>query len=112
MTPEQFEIIFKDQMLKCENTMLKKAEEYAPIDRLSNFKIAAYLQNTTPMNALGGMMAKHVVSIFELIREEKDVDIEVWEEKIGDALNYLFLLKAIVVDQSLNNQNKKESKNA
>ncbi len=73
--------------------------EYATSDRLHNFKVAAELQNCTPMTALAGMMAKHTVSVYDLIQRQEngaDVSPEMWDEKIGDHINYLILLSAMV----------------
>lgn len=99
MTPEHFEQVFDDQMIRCRSTLSVKADEYATSDRLHNFKVAAKLQNTTERDALCGMMAKHIVSVFDLCRQEELASIPVWNEKIGDALNYLFLLRAVIEEE-------------
>lgn len=100
MNDYEFEAIFKQQIKLCEETLLKKGVEYSKeYDRLHNFKVAACLQNELPRQALGGMLAKHVVSIFDLINTPNLAQMSVWEEKIGDSLNYLFLLKAIIVEE-------------
>lgn len=101
MNSDDFEEVFKKQVEACDNVMFQKAQEYATEDRLHNFKVAAALQGGTPQSALGGMLAKHIVSIFDLIDQSNDVviEMEMWDEKIGDALNYLILLKAIMVEE-------------
>lgn len=99
MNTEQFNRIFNAQVDLCGDTLIDKAREYATEDRLHNFKVAAAMQKTTSRDALCGMMAKHIVSIFDLAREENLAPMDVWNEKIGDALNYLFLLKAVVVEE-------------
>jgi hypothetical protein len=95
MTPEVFAQIFHQQILLCEDILLAKAEEYAPEDRLSNFRTAAELQGVTMPQALAGMMAKHTVSIYDMIGSDKDYTLEQWFEKITDHINYLILLRAI-----------------
>lgn len=78
-------------------TLKAKAQEYATDgDRLHNFKVAAEIQGVTPMQALGGMMAKHTVSVYDMIGTGADYPIELWEEKIKDSINYLFLLWVMV----------------
>ena len=78
-------------------TLKAKAAEYATDgDRLHNFKVAAAVQGITPMQALGGMMAKHTVSVYDMIGTEYDYPVALWEEKIKDSINYLFLLWAMV----------------
>lgn len=102
MNTETFNKIIHEQIERCENTLCKKAEEYATEDRLHNFKVAATIQNCLPTTALGGMMAKHTVSVFDMLTElEKgnSFPIELWNEKIGDSINYLLLLAALIREQ-------------
>ena len=43
------------------------------------------------------MMAKHIVSLYDMCFDDGgSYDMDTWEEKITDSLNYLFLLKAVV----------------
>ena len=80
-----------------------KADEYATDDRLHNFKVAAELQNCTPIKALAGMMCKHTVSVYDLVNDVengKTVPIELWNEKIGDSINYLLLLTALIEENN------------
>lgn len=97
----QFKEVLAEQLQTCSETLSYKASEYASdSDRLHNFKLAAALEETTMRKALGGMMAKHTVSVYDLIRSaEADTSIEVWNEKITDHINYLILLKAIVIEE-------------
>ena len=49
------------------------------------------------LRALAGMLAKHIVSLYDMCFDEEAVyPMDTWNEKITDSLNYLFLLKAIV----------------
>ena len=102
MKRDRFQEILEETLEKCKNTLGVKAGEYATEDRLHNFKIAAKLQNCLPMTALAGMMAKHTVSVYDLIQKAETgniVSLELWDEKIGDSINYLILLSAIVREQ-------------
>lgn len=95
-----FEQVVDRQYKMCWTTLVEKAREYADDqDRLRVFKIAAGLQGSTPRQALGGMMAKHLVSIFDLVNESKCAPTHVWDEKLTDAINYLLLLRAISVEE-------------
>lgn len=86
---------------KTNNVLAKKASEYADdVDRLRNFKQAAHLQGVTQEQALNGMMAKHIVSIFDMVASGEVYSEAQWDEKIGDAINYLVLLKAITVERA------------
>lgn len=99
MNQAEFEKIFRDQVALCETTLVRKGSEYAKdADRLHNFKVAAALQGENASQALGGMLAKHIVSIYDVIQSGQPVSLEYWDEKIGDAMNYLFLLKAIIIE--------------
>ena len=54
------------------------------------------------MKALGGMMVKHTVSVYDLIHDHEsgaDIPVELWAEKITDSINYLFLLWALLNEQ-------------
>ena len=99
MTHERFEQVVNDRLTKCLTLMCAKSDEYATDDKLHNFKVAAELQNCSPLTALAGMMAKHTVSVYDLIQDHEafvPVSKEMWDEKIGDHINYLLLLTALV----------------
>lgn len=97
MNSATFERIFKEQNGRCEIMLCGKAKEYATDDeRLHNFKVAAALQGITPIQALGGMMAKHTISVYDMCWSGKTYPLSLWEEKITDHLDYLHLLNALV----------------
>lgn len=103
MNNTEFEKIIETQFDRCRETLLKKAEEYADdTDRLHNFKVAARLQGVTPLTALGGMMAKHTVSVYDLIQRHENseaIEKEMWDEKIGDSMNYLLLMQGLLAEE-------------
>lgn len=87
------------QMEHCTSTLLRKGKEYSTEDdRLVNFYQAATLQQITPEKALLGMLSKHIISIYDMVKSERPHDSDQWEEKIGDAINYLLILRALVFD--------------
>lgn len=96
MLAEEFEKILNLRLALCRDTLIRKAAEYATEDRLHNFKIAGQVQDVTPVQALAGMMAKHTVSIYDMCASGKTYPPEMWSEKIGDSINYLLLLDALV----------------
>lgn len=85
---------------------LKRVEYATEEDRLSNFRKAAAIQGVSVPMAIRGMMAKHTVSIYDMIENEfgyakkkpSPQDLSLWEEKIVDQINYLLLLYAAVVE--------------
>lgn len=101
MNGHEFEDVFNTQVDWCRQLLLNKAAEYAEDDdRLHNFTVAAELQGISREEALGGMMCKHTVSIYDMIREgANQFSMEKWEEKITDHINYLILLRALVTDE-------------
>ena len=99
MTSEEFQKVLDDTLAQVNRVLGSKAVEYATADRLHNFKIAALLESKTPEKALTGMMAKHTVSIYDMVQSEEDFPLEKWDEKIVDHINYLILLKALIVEK-------------
>lgn len=107
MTHEAFNKVVKDQLKRCESMLVGKGEEYAPdktVDRLAHFKKAAVIIEGTSKEALLGMLAKHLVSLSDMITDGKQYPIERWDEKISDSINYLLLLRALVEEDG-NGQN-------
>lgn len=108
ITQNEVNAVFDEQVRRCADILLKKTKEYTgdDTDRLGAFKAAAALQHTTPERALAGMLAKHIVSLYDMcFADGVSFDAGTWDEKITDSLNYLFLLKAIVKEGQTNQQN-------
>lgn len=100
MTIERFNEIIQQQLRKTADLLTVKGNEYAPdVDRLAAFKQAADLQQISVPEALGGMLAKHIVSIYQMLHDASLYTDEKWDEKINDAINYLLLLKACIVEE-------------
>lgn len=105
ITQNEVNAVFDEQVRLCADTLKRKTKEYTgdDPDRLGAFKAAAALQHTTPQRALAGMLAKHIVSLYDMCFAEETVyPMDTWNEKITDSLNYLFLLKAIVKEGHTN----------
>jgi hypothetical protein len=100
MDSKKFNEILKNRLRKIEETLSSKAVEYAKGDRLYNFKRASNILQSTPQEALLGMMAKHIVSVLDLIEGTLNPSPEMIDEKIGDTINYLILLEAVLLDQN------------
>lgn len=94
MDNQTFAEVVNDQIQRTTSVLFSKAEEYSKdYDRLHNFKVAAELQGVTPRNAILGMMAKHTVSVYDM-GDDAIYTEEYVNEKIGDHINYLILLRA------------------
>lgn len=100
MNITRFNDIVAKQLSKTADLLTQKGNEYAPdVDRLAAFKQAADLQQCTVPEALGGMLAKHIVSIYQMLPDAYLYTSEKWDEKINDAINYLLLLKACIAEE-------------
>lgn len=103
MTNQNFNDVVKEQLKLCEDLLCKKGEEYdhTTDDRLHVFKVAGALEGITPMQALAGMMAKHTISVYDLIASNCN-NLALWDEKITDHINYLLLLKGLIKEANNN----------
>ena len=100
MLQEEFNDIVTKQMKKCWETLFNKGNEYSVQgDRLSHFKKAAAVMDSTPEAALFGMLSKHLISLSDMCLDKRKQPKEVWSEKITDSINYLLILTAIVEDE-------------
>lgn len=103
MKTNEFDKIVNERIKKIKDILTSKAGEYASEeDRLFNFKIAAKINRVKPAEALWGMASKHLASILKIIEEVgngKKVQKDVSDEKIGDMINYLILLEAVLEDK-------------
>lgn len=104
MNNAQFMDIVNNQLDYCKALLDVKGDEYdaETSDRLHSFKVAAELQHETPKQALAGMMCKHTVSIYDMCNGGEYPEKK-WEEKITDSINYLLLLKAMVLEENEQN---------
>ena len=107
MNSVEFNASINAQIKRSQDLLLKKNANYNPNDdKLATFKTAAALMDVTPESALAGMLVKHTVSVYGMIRQNLDAPAEVWNEKITDHINYLLLLRALVDERQQTNQNK------
>jgi hypothetical protein len=102
MNTEQFNAILESRLSSIKQVLGNKAKEYAIGDRLYNFKRAAEIQRTTPQQALVGMFMKHLVSVLDLVEGSISPTEYMVNEKVGDAINYLILLEAILKEPVIN----------
>jgi hypothetical protein len=95
-----FEQIFEAMVICSRETLLEKSKQYATEDRLANFKRAAALQKCSSVKALLGMVAKHIVALYKFADTDTVATSQSqWNEKIGDTINYMILLNAIVIEE-------------
>ena len=102
MNNATFENILITRIGKIQSTLASKAKEYATSDRLHNFKVAARRLDCTPERALVGMKEKHCVSVQDIVNDlDKGIlpTDNLINEKIGDEINYLILLEALLKER-------------
>lgn len=95
MKKEEFDRAVGELLRHAEETLVRKGGEYClEDDRLGTFKRAAAIQGTSQESAIAGMMAKHIVSIYDTVASGRKMGKAFAQEKIGDAINYLAILYA------------------
>ena len=100
-------ITIREAFDRCTRLMHRKGQEYSPgHDRLENFKEAAQADSISPEEALWGMLRKHLTSLSMMCREITSFPGStchatqgLWEEKLTDSHNYLFLLEALLKER-------------
>jgi hypothetical protein len=81
---------------------LKTGEYSRDDDRLYNFKRAAAMLRCSPERALLGFVTKHIVSLMDMIDDIDSgnlADDKLWDEKIGDIILYMILLRSLIVER-------------
>lgn len=102
MTDRDFNELLRLRMAACNKVLRSKAGEYARGDRLHNFKRGAAFNMETPERTLWGMVIKHITSVLDFIEDvEKGVlpSPTAWHDKLGDVVNYMFLLEGLLEDR-------------
>jgi hypothetical protein len=104
MNSEQFDQIVENRIKLIREVLTEKAKEYSYGDRLYNFKRAGTILQIPPSKALLGMFVKHLVSVLDLAETKRKPTEHMINEKIGDAINYLILLEAVLSDEIIDNK--------
>jgi hypothetical protein len=108
MNSKKFNEIIERRLDLIEDTLTKKAAEYAiNDDRLHNFNKAAAFTSKSREECLWGMALKHLVSVTDIIDKVSVGELpskHLLDEKIGDLINYLCLLEVSIVEKIENNE--------
>ena len=101
MRTDEFNNLVESKLEQIKAVLVKKTDEYnLDEDRLSVFKRAGALQNETAEEALLGMLTKHIISIYDMVKTGDDYPLEKWDEKCIDSINYLLLLLALETEKN------------
>lgn len=98
----EFKKLLNKRIALTEKVLTAKNKEYATdLDKCHNFKRAGAMLGIEPEQALVGMWTKHIISILDIVNKihKQRVSKEMLEEKIGDAINYLILLEALIKER-------------
>ncbi len=98
MTNQRFDEILETTQKWQKSSLPAKGSEYATEDRLHNFKLIAKRTGQTPMQVCYTLMDKHLVALADKIFSGEPMSREFFEEKTGDPLNYLVLLRGLYED--------------
>jgi hypothetical protein len=99
MTREDFSNRVEKRIDLVRQTLLTKHKEYAADDNVfRNFDEAAggLSLHSTSAEVLWSYMTKHLVSIKDIVSDNVPVTNGIVSEKIGDVINYLILLEAML----------------
>ena len=107
MNVEEFNKHLNHRIKLIRQVLEAKNKEYASdVDKLHNFKRAGDMLRQTPEKALIGMWSKHIISILDIVDKielenqfPNSMTVSMIEEKIGDAINYLILLEALLKER-------------
>lgn len=101
MKIDKFKEIVQEMFDQCFELLNLKERDYSDgVDRLIQFKTAAILKGESPIDSLSGMMVKHTTKLYMMLDNDFGArDKDQWEEVLNDHVNYLFLLKALLIDE-------------
>lgn len=100
MDNKLFNEIFDETCAGCKDLICAKGEEYERGDKFSAFRYSAALQRTTPERVLFGYMSKHIISMVDMVNDDKVQDMELVDAKVFDIINYAILYRAMCIERS------------
>ena len=111
MNNEDLNKIVENRLQSVKDILVRKGLEYAPVDRLINFKKGGTKTDRDPLYVLRGYMLKHEVSfddICDTFIESGQVDNDLLDEKLTDILAYYLLAECIMKEEQVNIKNQIE----
>jgi len=101
MNQKDFDAVVQEVINDIVQVLTIKGKEYtSDLDRLRNFKDAANFLGYSDEEALLGFVTKHIIALKDFIHldaaGDDSITKEQWNEKIGDIINYMILLKALL----------------
>jgi hypothetical protein len=104
MNDGEFDTLLHDRLDSIISVLSRKRDEYQRgEDYLHAFKRGATLYRETPERYCLNLLGKHFISLIDLVQDldsGKVANPAVWDEKIGDVINYLILLEALTHERA------------
>jgi len=99
MTKEEQVVHFDNMTTRMRDILTKKGNDYANVDRLSNFKLAGGITGLSPeLNCLS-LIATKVARLGVLLNSTEHPNNESIEDSVLDLANYSILLSMILNDR-------------
>jgi len=100
MKHEELVKFIEERVNKCKEVISKKGLEYGTnYNVLKNFFYTGMFLGENPEKVAFMYMLKHFESLKSIIYDGKITTDEVYEEKITDLLNYLFIIDALIKER-------------
>jgi len=100
MDNNTFNTIVAKRVEKIHNVLGTKAIEYShDNDRLYNFKVGARMNYSSPQKVLWGFALKHLICVDDIVNGRLTNNEQLVSEKVGDLINYLILLEAVLYEE-------------
>lgn len=99
MTKEEQAKHFEEITSKMKEILLKKGNDYANNDRLSNFKLAGSICGLKAEQSCLSLIATKVARLGVLLNSDKEPNNESIQDSVLDLANYSILLSMILADK-------------
>lgn len=100
MTYEEQSNLFDEFVSKQKTTLLSKGQDYAHLDKLSNFKLAGEISGTTAEINCLNLIATKVARLGVLLNSKKKPNHESTQDSLLDLATYSFLLSCILHEKN------------
>lgn len=106
MTGNAFFAMVERRIEQIRSVLISKSKEYSTDkDKLHNFKSNPIGCKETPTEVCWGYLRKHLQSIYDIAMGNVEATQAQIEEKIGDSINYMFLMEALLIEREYDRQN-------